>query len=147
MAFRDKIEFVYYYGELKLIQGFAHDFLPFSSILTMASTYRQELVDQFGFEPPQGYLAYLLAAESIYDFGAAYLIEADELTQYNTDYEATDRFSGYFLIGTQDGEALAIEKATGYFVQTPFIGHDEETPIILGIRWSEFLEYLQSGNL
>ena len=69
------------------------------------------------------------------------------MIQYNTDYEATDVFPGYFLIGAQDGEAFAIEKATGHFVQTPFIGHDAETPIILGLTWSELLEHLQTGYL
>lgn len=114
----------------------------------MASTYRQELVDQFGFEPPQGYLTYLLAAESTYQFGGAYLIEDDELLPYNTDHKAAEFYPGYFLIGSDGGgEAFAIEKATGHFVQTPFIGHDEETPIILGLTWSEFLEYLQTGYL
>jgi hypothetical protein len=113
----------------------------------MASTYRQELIDQFGFTPPSGYLTYLLTAESTFDFGAAYLVEADELLQYNTQHEAAEYFPGYFLIGAQDGEAFAIEKATGHFIQTPFIGHDEETPIILGLTWSEFLEHLQTGYL
>jgi len=42
------------------------------------------------------------------------------------------------------GEAFAIEKATGRFVETPFIGHDEETLLILGLTWPEFLEYLQA---
>lgn len=110
----------------------------------MASTYRQELVDQFGFEPPQDYLTYLLAAESTHQFGWAYLVEADELVQYNADHEAAEAYLGYFLIGAHDGEAFAIEKATGRFVETPFIGHDGETPIILGLTWPEFLEYLQT---
>jgi hypothetical protein len=113
----------------------------------MALTYRQELLDQFGFAPPSDYLTYLLTAESTFDFGAAYLVEADELLQYNIDYDAAERFPGYFLIGAQDGEALAIEKATGHFIQTPFIGHDEETPIILGLTWSEFSDHLQTGYL
>lgn len=113
----------------------------------MASTYRQELVDQFGFAPPPDYLTYLLTAESTFDFGPAYLIEADELLQYNAQYEAAECFPGYFLIGAQDGEAFAIEKATGRFIQTPFIGHNEETPIILGLTWAEFLAHLQTGYL
>ena len=113
----------------------------------MTPSYHQAFVAQLDFKLPQDYLAYLFAAESTYDFGAAYLIEADDLLQYNIDYDAAERFPGYFLIGAQDGEALAIEKATGHFIQTPFIGHDEETPIILGLTWSEFSDHLQTGYL
>jgi hypothetical protein len=111
----------------------------------MASTYRQELIDQFGFKPPHDYLAYLLTAESKYQFGGAYLVEDDELLAYNADYEAAEFYSGYFLIGSDGGgEAFAIEKATGNFVQLPFIGHEEETATIIGRTWSEFLDYLQT---
>ncbi|MGI4741140.1 MAG: hypothetical protein ACRYG7_38730 [Janthinobacterium lividum] len=111
----------------------------------MASTYRQELISQLGFEPPQDYLSYLLAAESIYQFGSAYLVEDDELLHYNTDHEAAEFYPGYFLIGSDGrGEAFAIEKATGNFIQTPFIGHDAETATIVGRAWPEFLEYLRA---
>jgi cell wall assembly regulator SMI1 len=111
----------------------------------MASTYRQELLNQFGFEPPQGYLSYLLAAESIYQFGGAYLVEDDQLLSYNADHEAAEFYPGYLLIGSDGGgEAFAIEKATGNFVQTPFIGHDAEMPAIVGRTWPEFLEYLKT---
>ena len=105
----------------------------------MASTFRQELIEQLGFEPPQGYLDYLLAAESPYQFGGAYLVEVDELVQYNADYYAAEAYRGYFLIGSDGGgEALAIEKATSNFVVVPFIGHDEETAIVMGRTWDEF---------
>jgi cell wall assembly regulator SMI1 len=111
----------------------------------MASTYRQELIDQFGFEPPHDYLAYLLTAESTHQFGGAYLVEDDELLAYNADHEADEFYPGYFLIGSDGGgEAFAIEKATGNFVQLPFIGSDEETATIIGRTWSEFLDYLQT---
>ena len=113
----------------------------------MIPRYQQEFLEQLDFKLPKEYLAYLFATESTYQFGWAYLIEADELVQYNADYEAAERFAGYFLIGAHDGEAFAVEKATGHFVETPFIGHDEETPIILGITWPEFLEYLQAEYL
>ncbi|RZK28215.1 MAG: hypothetical protein EOO57_21420 [Hymenobacter sp.] len=93
---------------------------------------------------PTEYLAYLFATESTYQFGSAYLLEADELLPFNTDHEAAEFYPGYFLIGAHAGEAFAIEKATGRFVETPFIGHDAETPIILGLTWSEFLDYLQT---
>jgi hypothetical protein len=79
----------------------------------MASPYRQELVNQFGFEPPQDYLIYLLTVESTHQFGSAYLVQADELVQFNADHEAAEFYPGYFLIGGHDGEAFAIEKATG----------------------------------
>lgn len=113
----------------------------------MLPQYQQDFLAQLSFELPQEYLAYLFSTESTYDFGAAYLVEADELMQYNVDYEAAQNYTGYFLIGAQDGEAFAIEKVTGHFVGIPFIGHDEETPIILGITWSEFLKYLQTEYL
>jgi hypothetical protein len=110
----------------------------------MASTYRQELIDQFGFNPPDDYLAYLLTAESKYQFGGAYLVEDDELLAYNADHEADEFYPGYFLIGTDGGsEAFAIEKATGNFVQFLFIGHEQETATIIGRTWSEFLDYIQ----
>jgi hypothetical protein len=109
----------------------------------MASTYRQELINQFGFEPPHDYLAYLLTAESTHQFGGAYLVEDDELLAYNADHEADEFYPGYFLIGSDGGgEAFAIEKVTGIFFQLPFIGHEEETATIIGRTWSEFLDYL-----
>lgn len=94
--------------------------------------------------PTPAYLAYLFAAECTYRFGWACLTGADELLPFTTGYEASDFYPGYFLIGAHDGEAFAIEKATGRFVETPFIGHDEETPITLGLTWPEFLEYLHA---
>ncbi|WP_223649854.1 hypothetical protein [Hymenobacter psoromatis] len=73
------------------------------------------------------------------------LIEADELLQFNSAHEAAEFYPGYFLIGSDGGgEAFAIGKASGNFVLTPYIGHDEETPIIVGRTWTEFLDYLQS---
>lgn len=110
----------------------------------MIPHYQQDFLAQLDFKLPKEYLAYLFATESTHDFGAAYLVEADELLQFNADHEAAEYYTGYFLIGAQDGEAFAIEKATEHFIQTPFIGHDEETPSILGLTWSEFLEYLQT---
>lgn len=108
---------------------------------------QQEFIAQLNFQLPQDYLAYLFNADPTDNFGAAFLVEADELLQFNADYEAAMYYAGYFLIGGQDGEALAIEKATGYFVATPFIGHDEETPIILGRTWAEFTNRLKAGTL
>ncbi|MGI4744405.1 MAG: hypothetical protein ACRYG7_55345 [Janthinobacterium lividum] len=110
----------------------------------MIPRHHQDFLKQLDFKLPKEYLAYLFATESAYQFRWAYLIEADELLQFNADHEAAEFYPGYFLIGAHDGEALAIEKATGHFVETPFIGHDEETPIILGLTWPEFLEYLQT---
>jgi hypothetical protein len=111
----------------------------------MPPSHHQDFLAQLDFELPKEYVAYLLATESTYQFGGAYLIEDDELLQYNADHDATEFYPGYFLIGSNGGgEAFAIEKATGRFVQTPFIGHDEETPIILGLTWPEFLDYLQT---
>ena len=114
----------------------------------MLPQYQQEFLDTLDFELPADYLAYLFVADSTYDFGAAYLVEADELLAYNAEYKAAEFYPGYFLIGSNGGgEAFAIEKATGHFIETPFIGHDEETPIILGITWAEFLEHLNTGYL
>ncbi|GAB3865955.1 hypothetical protein GCM10028824_05690 [Hymenobacter segetis] len=111
----------------------------------MLSQYQQDFLDTLGFTPPREYLAYLLDAEGTYEFGGAYLIEIDELLQFNNDYKADEFCPGYFLIGSDGGgEAFAIEKTTGNFIQTPFIGNDEETPIVVGRTWSEFLEYLQT---
>jgi len=111
----------------------------------MASTYHQELLNQLGFAPPRGYLAYLLATESVYQFGGAYLVEDDELLSFNAHYESDDFYPGYFLIGSDGGgEAFAIEKTTGNFIQLPFIGHDEETATVVGRTWPEFLEYLRT---
>jgi hypothetical protein len=107
--------------------------------------YQQQFLAQLDFEPPKEYLAYLVATESIYQFGSAYLIEDDELLSFNADYEAAEFYPGYFLIGSDGGgEAFAIAKATGNFVQTPFIGHDAETPAVVGRTWPEFLEYLRT---
>lgn len=111
----------------------------------MASTYHQELLNQLGFAPPQDYLAYLLATESVYQFGGAYLVEDDELLSFNADHEADDFYPGYLLIGSDGGgEAFAIEKTTGNFIQLPFISHDEETATVVGRTWPEFLEYLRT---
>ena len=111
----------------------------------MIPQHQQEFLDTLDFEPPHEYLGYIFTAESTYEFGGAYLIEADELLAFNADYKASELYPGYFLIGSDGGgEAFAIETATGNFVQTPFIGHDEETPNVLGRTWSEFLKYLHT---
>lgn len=110
----------------------------------MPPHYQQAFLNTLDFKPPADYLAYLFTAESVYQFGSAYLLEADDLLQFNDDHEATEFYPGYFLIGARGGEAFAIEKATGRFVEMPFIGHDEETPVILGLTWPEFLDYLQT---
>ena len=110
----------------------------------MILRYQQGFLAPLDFAFPKEYLAYLFTAESTYKFGWAYLIEADELAKFNADHEAAEFYPGYFLIGAHDGGAFAIEKATGRFVEPPLSGHDEETPIILGLTWPEFLAYLQT---
>ena len=111
----------------------------------MIPQYQQGFLDTLDFTPPREYLAYLFTAESIYEFGGAYLLEADELLPFNVAHEADEFYPGYLLIGSDGGgEAFAIDKATGNFVMTPFIGHDEETPVVVGRTWQEFLDYLQS---
>lgn len=111
----------------------------------MASSYQQGFLAQLDFKLPKEYLAYLFATESTYQFGGAYLLEDDALLQYNAEHEAAEFYPGYFLIGSDGGgEAFAIEKATGNFVQTPFIGHDAETPAVVGRTWPEFLDYLRT---
>jgi len=77
----------------------------------MPPQYQQDFLETLDFELPAAYLAYLFTAESTYQFGWAYLVEADELLQFNADYEAAELYPGYFLIGIHDGEAFAIEKA------------------------------------
>ena len=111
----------------------------------MIPQHQQEFLNTLDFEPPHEYLAYLFTTESTYEFGGAYLIEADELLPFNADYKAPEFYPSYFLIGSDGGgEAFAIETATGNFVQTPFIGHNEETPNVLGRTWDEFLTYLHT---
>ncbi|MEJ7661346.1 MAG: hypothetical protein WKG07_17960 [Hymenobacter sp.] len=108
----------------------------------MLLQYQQEFLSTLDFVPPQEHLAYLFTTESTYEFGGAYLIEADELLQFNAAHEAAEFYPGYFLIGSDGGgEAFAIGKASGNFVLTPYIGHDEETPVIVGRTWTEFLDY------
>jgi len=108
-------------------------------------SHQQDLKAQLDFTLPLAYLAYLSDTDSTYQFGSAYLVEDHELIQYSIDYEAAEFFPGYFLIGSDGGgEAFAIEKATGNFVQLPFIGHDEETTTVVGRTWPEFLTYLQT---
>jgi len=111
----------------------------------MPLSHHQHLLAQLDFELPQAYASYLLASESSYQFGSAYLLEDDELVAFNADYDADDFYPGYFLIGsTGGGEAFAIEKATGNFSQLPLIGHSEETATVVGRTWREFLDYLQT---
>jgi hypothetical protein len=111
----------------------------------MPPSHHQHLLAQLDFKLPHEYAAYLRATESDYQFGGAYLVEDDELLQYNADHDAGEFYPGYFLIGSDGGgEAFAIEKATGNFIQTPFIGHEAETPAIVGRTWPEFLNYLRT---
>lgn len=111
----------------------------------MIPKYQQDFVATLDCAPSKEYLSYLFHAESIYEFGGAYLIEADEMLQFNADYRASEFFPGYFLIGSDGGgEAFAIEKATGNFVQLPFIGPDEDAVAVVGRTWPEFLEYLKT---
>ncbi len=122
--------------------------MEYTSFL-MTPQYRQDFLAQVDFELPSDYVAYLFSAESTHDFDAgSYLVEASELIQYNADYAAAELYPGYFLIGsTGGGESFAIEKVTGFFVVTPFIGHDAEATVVLGQSWDEFLQRLQVGNL
>ena len=114
----------------------------------MSPSHQQDLKAQLDFKLPLAYLAYLSDTDSTYQFGSAYLVEDHELLQYNTDHDSAELYPGYFLIGSDGGsEAFAIEKATGRFVLTPFIGHDADTPAILGFTWAEFLDYLQTEYL
>ena len=114
----------------------------------MQPQYQQDFLDTLDFEPSKDYVAYLFTADSAHEFGGAYLVETDELLQFNTDYKADEYYPGYFLIGSDGGgEAFAIRKDSGNFIQTPFIGHDEETPAVVGRTWLEFLEYLQTEYL
>lgn len=111
----------------------------------MPSSYHQDFLAQLDFKLPDGYLAYLLTVESDLNFGSAYLVAEHELLQYNADYDAADLYPGYFLIGSDgSGEAFAIAKNTGNFVQLPFIGSDEETTALVGCTWPEFLSYLKT---
>lgn len=111
----------------------------------MPSSHQQYLRAQLDFKLPSAYLAYLADTDSRYQFGGAYLVEDHELLQFNTDHEAADVYPGYFLIGSNGcGEAFAIEKASRRLVETPFIGHDEAAPVIVGLTWPEFLDYLQT---
>ena len=110
-------------------------------------SHQYELIKQVDFEFPKEYLTYLFSTESAYEFDGSYLIEINDLLQNNIDYDAAERFAGYFLVGSNGGgEALAIEKATGYFVITPFIGHEEDTPVIIGRTWTEALERIRTGD-
>jgi len=114
----------------------------------MPTQYQQAFLDTLDFTPPKEYVDYLFSTESAYDFDGAYLVENDELLPYNADHIAAELYPGYFLIGSDGGgEAFAIEKATGNFVVIPFIGHDEETDIVIGRTWDEFLQRLQADNL
>ncbi|MFD1873166.1 hypothetical protein [Hymenobacter bucti] len=114
----------------------------------MVSQYQRDFLAQLDFELPKEHLAYLFSAESTYQFDGAYLVEDHELLQYNADREAAEVYPGYFLIGADGGgEALAIEKDTGNFVAVPFIGHDEETAVVIGRTWDDFLQRLQTDNL
>ncbi|WP_216726041.1 hypothetical protein [Hymenobacter siberiensis] len=111
----------------------------------MLPPYQQAFVDTLDFVPPKEYLGYLFTTDSGYEFGGAYLVEADELLPFNAEYSANEHYPGYFLIGSDGaGEAFAIAKTTSNFVQTPFIGHDAETPAVVGRTWPEFLDYLQT---
>ncbi|HEX8657747.1 MAG TPA: SMI1/KNR4 family protein [Hymenobacter sp.] len=111
----------------------------------MIPQHQQDLLGTLDFKFPKEYLDYLSAAGSTFEFGGAYLIEANELLEFNANYKADEFYPGYFLIGADGGgEAFAIEKVTGEFIRTPFVGHDEETPVPIGRIWKDFLEYLQS---
>lgn len=112
----------------------------------MPPSYHQQLLAELDFTPPKGYLDYLLTVESSHEFGGAYLVAEHELLRYNEDHEAATVYPGYFLIGSDaGGEAFAVEKATGKFVQLPFNGLAEEAPVILGLTWPEFLDYLRTA--
>lgn len=44
-------------------------------------------------------------------------------------------------------EVFAIEKASGYFVMIPFIGHDAESVIVISQTWPEFLHRLLTDDI
>lgn len=117
---------------------------------------QQALLAALDFTPPADYLVFIFSNNIIRDYcnysylgiDGSYLYGAADLIETNLDYSAAEFYPGYFLIGSNGGgEALAIEKATGYFVITPFIGHDDETSVTIGQTWLEFWQRLQAGNL
>ncbi|MFD1470157.1 hypothetical protein ACFQ48_18150 [Hymenobacter caeli] len=111
----------------------------------------QTLLAALDFNPPADYLSFVASNNIIYnDQQYSYLSECgdylcavNELIKFNLEYNNAEIYTGYFLIGS-DGcdEAYAIEKTTGYFVKTPFIGHDDDTPIVVGQTWPEFQKHL-----
>jgi len=119
------------------------------------SIYEQQvLLKELDFKSPTDYLAFIFSNNltceggnySYLDNCGDYLYAAVELSQINLNYNAVEFYPGYLLIGSDGGgEAFAIEKTTGYFVRTPFIGHDEDTPIVVGQTWPEFLKYLNDN--
>ena len=114
----------------------------------MIPQHQQEFLGTPDFQPPHEYLTYLSNPDSIYDFDDSFLVQTDKLLYYNDGYNAAEFYPGYFLIGSDRGcELFAIQKVTGYFIRTMFVGHDEESVIIMGRTWSEFIERLRTGNL
>lgn len=117
---------------------------------------QQDLLKALDFQPPIDYLSFIFSNNIIHDnYTYSYLGEdgnrlygAADLLETNLGYNAAEFYPGYFLIGSNGGgEAFAIKKSTGYFIITPFIGHDEETPTIIGQTWTEFFQRLQAGNI
>ena len=107
------------------------------------------------FNPPSEYLSFVFSNNIVYNGEnhsylsscGDYLYAATKLIELNLEYRADEFYPGYFLIGSDGGgEAYAIEKATSHFIMTPFIGHDEETPILVGRTWPEFLKYLRNND-
>ena len=114
----------------------------------MISQQQQVFLNSLDFKLPQEYLEYLFNSQSTHEFDDAFLIEADKLLDYNSDYNAAEFYTGYFLIGSDRGcEVFAIQKATGYFIRTMFVGHDEESVIVMGRTWAEMFQRLLTDNL
>jgi hypothetical protein len=113
------------------------------------------ILSALDFNLPTGFLSFISSNNIVYDGEnysylsncGDYLYAAARLVEVNSEYRVDEFYPSYFLIGSNGGgEAYAIEKATGRFIITPFIGHDEETSILVGQTWPEFFKYLRDND-
>ena len=116
---------------------------------------KEAILASLDFNPPAEYINFILSNDIIYNNQhysylsecGDYLYAVNEVITANSECHADEFYPGYFLIGSNGGgEAYAIEKASARLIMTPFIGHDEETPILIGRTWPEFLKHLRDND-
>jgi hypothetical protein len=85
--------------------------------------------------------------EGVIGAGYARLASPAGLIEMDDGDEVGPHFKGLVLIGSDGGgEAVAIDRASGRYVMTPFIGDEPDTRIDAGGTFAELKAFIERGD-